>query len=97
MKKRTIKKIQESQPDFDELRALGYSIHEFQPWHYRISHEDYDIQVDVWPTSRKIWEVDSYKKASVYNIGDLPRLIQRIFSKEDQMEEDYLRVMNVDN
>ena len=59
MKSSTKNKINASVSDFEEVRALGYEIYSFQPWHYRVSHPDYETKVDVWPTTRKLWKVDS--------------------------------------
>jgi len=82
MKSKTKRGIEASQADFEEVRALGYEIYSFQPWHYRISHPDYETKVDVWPTTRKLWKVDS-GYVTTYNLGELPDKIADIFSKED--------------
>lgn len=83
MRRKTQERIKKSIPDFEELRAYGYLIHQFKPWHYRISHEDYETQVDVWPTVKKFWIVDSFNSATIYKLGELTKCIEEIFSKED--------------
>lgn len=82
MKSRTRFRIGLAAPEFDELRTLGYEIHQFQPWHYRVSNSDYKTRVDVWPTTMKLWKVDSGFTAT-YKDGELARKIREIFSREE--------------
>jgi len=81
MKQKTKHRIEASVPDFDEVRALGYEIHKFEPWHYRISHPDYETKVDVWPTTQKLWKCDS-RYTDTYLLGELPKKIEDIFADE---------------
>ena len=71
--------------DFEELDIRGFFIEKLNGIiHVRISNVDYDTKVDVWPTVNKILPFGSYKKAEVYKSGDLVRIVQRIFDKEDE-------------
>lgn len=81
MKGKTKYSISEAQPDFEELRARGYRIHQFLPWHYRVTHEDYETEIDVWPTTRKLCNRFA-GPAWVYR--DMVKEVERAFAKEDQ-------------
>lgn len=40
-----------------ELIGAGYHIHEYTPYHFRITKPDYDVHIDLWPTKRKMMRV----------------------------------------
>lgn len=38
--------------EFNELRKMGYEVHKFEFWHYRISRYGSEFCIDVFPTTR---------------------------------------------
>lgn len=85
MRKTHARKIREEQnlrdaaEDFENLRAEGYEIQEFTPWHFRISMEEFDIAVDVWPTQMKRMLTRNRTSFSAVSYGSLFREVQAIF------------------
>lgn len=69
--------LAEAQADRDELLAYGYQIHEFTPWHWRISrYPDWKLEIDLWPTSKKLmdreeWIVHQYRGSTFQAVHDL--------------------------
>jgi hypothetical protein len=39
--------------DFQEIEDMGYLVKQFSEYHYRISKEEGEFSLDIWPTSRK--------------------------------------------
>lgn len=71
--------LQAARADLDELKGLGYQVHEFMPWHWRITKlPDYKNEVDVWPTKKKVMDRETWK-VTIYN--DLLNAVQSIFDK----------------
>lgn len=74
------KNLSESYTQLQELKAYGYKVEEFETWHWRISYPDSDMEVDVWPTSKKYWIKGSYQGSSEYK--DLFETIHSLFFKK---------------
>lgn len=61
------KNLKDARADREELEAYGYTVHSFTEWHWRVSnHPDYTLEVDVWPTTKKVmnrqtWQTQKYK------------------------------------
>lgn len=39
--------------EIEELIAYGYTVKQFSPYHWRVSHPDYEMKIELWPTARK--------------------------------------------
>lgn len=75
---RIIMKYKVNLQDFNTLREMGYTVTMFMPWHYRISVEYRDFNLDIFPTRRTyikrtkdFWS----KKQSYNNLVDLVETI----------------------
>lgn len=80
MKKKTITKLKNSESLLEVLMAYGYDIEKKQPWHWRITKQDYNQKVDVWATKRKWWVVGSNSAACLYSCDeDLIIKLKNIF------------------
>lgn len=62
--------------DFEELIAMGYEVHQFTPYHYRISKEEGDMTVEVFPTSRKYCLSKDKQMSQSRDYEDLLELIE---------------------
>lgn len=60
------KPLSRAREDIEELRAYGYTVRSFTPWHYRVSHPDYAFSFDLWPSQRKYRMHDGNGKATHY-------------------------------
>lgn len=67
------------QGDVDELEAQGFFIKRFNGTHWRITKEEHEVAVDVWPTVRKVYIVRDARGS--YHYGSLYEEITRVFKR----------------
>lgn len=60
-KKRKQQNKEEAIKELEELDALGFHVVKYTDVHWRIFKDDYDLAVDVWPTTKKLMPLDTYK------------------------------------
>lgn len=65
--------------DIQELIAQDYVINCFSPTHWRITKEEHNVAVDVWPTVRKIYIVRDVRGS--YHYDSLYEEVSRIFKR----------------
>lgn len=63
----------------EELEILGYKVWKFAPWHWRVSAPDSDIEVDVWPTTKKLMPRIGHWKSRHYKnlLKEIPAIIYK--------------------
>lgn len=77
------KNMEEARAWLPELIGYGYQVHEFKPWHWRISRRpDWKLEVDVWPTTKKMQNKDT---GHTFLYKDLFETIDRIFTSDEYM------------
>lgn len=64
--------------EFTTLKEMGYQVHEFMPWHFRISKYEDEDYIDVFPTTR-VWLM--YRKGDYTGKGNYENLIDLIETK----------------
>lgn len=45
-------KFKVDQKEFEVIKQMGFQVHKFTPYHYRISKSVGDVSIDVYPTRR---------------------------------------------
>ena len=73
MKKRKYKVVEE---EFNELKEMSYEVKEFTPWHFRISKEEKDIYLDIFPTTRVFTKYQNGEYKGKGNYVDLLELVE---------------------
>lgn len=68
MKRRKKGKYILNRNDLIELKEMGYEVHEFTPWHFRIYQNREFKYLDVFPTTRVycFYELGEYKGKGNY-------------------------------
>jgi len=66
----------EAEKELEELDAYGYEVHKFLDYHWRVRHTDTDFEVDVWPTTKKVMDRETWKTEKYENLLEA---IQRLF------------------
>jgi len=66
--------------ELEELKEMGYKVHKFTPWHYRITKNYNDNMIDLFPT-RKVYVYKTpdvwHKKKSYDNLLETIETILR--------------------
>ena len=74
------KNLQSSKSEVEELRALGYTVIEHTLYHWRVEDEEGFVEVDVWPTKKKLMDRNAVNWYSVL-YTDLVKAIQDIHKR----------------
>lgn len=65
--------LREGENTLEMLVALDFAVHQFSEYHFRING-----RLDVWPTSRKYYDIKSHQKGTYH---DLERLAKDLFAE----------------
>lgn len=65
-----------------ELEAWGYITKHFTEYHVRVTNEESENEVDVWPTSGKCMQVGAHSTRKFTNWGELKRFLDEVLDQE---------------
>jgi hypothetical protein len=53
--------------EYSNLLEAGFTVHRFSTVHWRVSNPDSDVQIDVWPSTKKMWHPAMYSSSKKYD------------------------------
>ena len=68
--------FQEAESDLTNLEADGYHVKRFSNVHWRITKDDYRKAVDLWPTTKKLMDLETRR---VHQYRDLMVTLRKLF------------------